>query len=121
MNKKGFLRGLVGSKKQDGCCGGKIVAPESAEVCGCSDANYNDLIVKILGSGCKNCTILADNTTQALKQLGLQAKIEKVTDFAKITAYGVMSTPALVVNEKVVSYGKVLRPEEISQILQQSR
>ncbi len=74
--------------------------------------------VKILGSGCKNCVTLAENTKQALKKLGIEAEIEKVTDFADIAAYGVMSTPALVIDETVVSSGKVLKTDEIGKILQ---
>jgi small redox-active disulfide protein 2 len=71
--------------------------------------------IKILGSGCKSCITLAENTKVALKELGIEAEIEKVTDFAQIASYGVMSTPALVIDEKVVSYGKVLKPKEIVQ------
>lgn len=76
------------------------------------------MIIKILGLGCKYCTTLAENTKEALKELGLEAEIVKVTDFAEIASYGVMSTPALVVDEKVVSYGKVLKPKEIIKILE---
>ncbi len=75
------------------------------------------MTIKILGSGCKYCTTLAENTKEALKELGLEAEIEKVTEFAQIASYGVMSTPALVVDEKVVSYGKVLKPKEIIKFL----
>jgi small redox-active disulfide protein 2 len=75
------------------------------------------VIIKILGSGCRNCVALKDNTEAALKELGLEAEIVKVTDFKDIMAYGVMSTPALVVDEKVVSFGKVLKPKEIVKIL----
>lgn len=73
--------------------------------------------IKILGSGCKNCVKLAGNTEEALKTLGMEAIITKVTDLQEITAYGVMRTPALVIDEKVVSYGKVAKPEEIIEIL----
>ncbi|OPJ55820.1 thioredoxin family protein [Alkalithermobacter paradoxus] len=76
------------------------------------------MVIKILGSGCKSCTTLKENAEAALKELGLQAQIIKVEDFADIMAYGVMSTPALVVDEKVVSYGKVLKPKEIVKILE---
>ena len=71
------------------------------------------LTIKVLGSGCKNCITLADNVRKALDEMKLEAEIIKVTDFAEITEYGVMSTPALVVNETVVSYGKVLKPKEV--------
>jgi small redox-active disulfide protein 2 len=89
--------------------------------CECGNGCCEDLNVKILGSGCRNCVTLANNTDQALKELGLQAKVNKVTDLAEIMSYGVMSTPALVINEEVVSYGKVLRTEEIAKILEQKR
>ncbi len=76
------------------------------------------MIIKILGSGCKNCVSLADNTKTALKELGMEAEIIKITDFADIASYGVMSMPALVIDEKVVSFVKVLKPKEISTILE---
>jgi small redox-active disulfide protein 2 len=75
------------------------------------------MIIKVLGSGCKNCVTLSKNTEDALKNLGMEAEIVKVTDFKDIASYGVMSTPALVVDEKVVSYGKVLKPEDIAKLL----
>lgn len=73
--------------------------------------------VKILGSGCKKCNELAANTKAALEQIGMNTDIEHVTDFSKIALYGVMTTPALVVDDKVVSYGKVLKPDEIVRLL----
>ena len=63
--------------------------------------------VKILGSGCANCQRLTQLTEQALSELDLQAEVEKVTDYAEIAAYGVMSTPALVVDEQVVMAGRI--------------
>lgn len=75
------------------------------------------MIIKILGSGCKSCVTLAENTEIALKELDMEAEIIKVTDFQDIVAYGVMTTPALVIDEKVVSFGKVLKPKEIVKIL----
>ncbi|MCG8399983.1 MAG: thioredoxin family protein [Firmicutes bacterium] len=76
------------------------------------------MVIKILGSGCKNCSALRENTEAALKEAGLEAEIVKVTDFKDIMAYGVMSTPALVIDEKVVSFGKVLKPKQIAKILE---
>ena len=75
------------------------------------------MIIKVLGSGCKRCLTLGDNVAAALGNLGMQAEIVKVTDFAQIAAYGVMSTPGLVVDEKVVSTGKVLTAEEIGRLI----
>lgn len=79
------------------------------------------MIVKILGSGCRNCEILAENTKKALKETGIEAELIKVTDFQEIMAYGVMSTPALVIDDKVVSFGKVLKPKEIAKLLESGR
>jgi small redox-active disulfide protein 2 len=73
--------------------------------------------IKILGSGCPNCKVLEANAKKAVKELKIKARIEKITDIAKIMEYGVMSTPALVVDEKVVSYGRVLSSEEIKKLL----
>jgi small redox-active disulfide protein 2 len=75
------------------------------------------MIIKILGSGCSKCIALTDNTRQALAQSGKQAEIVKVTDYADMAAYGVMSTPALVIDEKLVAWGKVLKPDEIAALL----
>jgi small redox-active disulfide protein 2 len=63
--------------------------------------------VKILGPGCRNCVTLEQRTRDALTSLGQDATITKVTDFAEIVRYGVMTTPALVVDDKVVVAGKV--------------
>lgn len=76
------------------------------------------MVVKILGSGCKNCVTLKENTEIAIKEIGMEVEIIKVTDFKDIMTYGVMSTPALVIDEKVVSFGKVLKPKEIVKILE---
>jgi small redox-active disulfide protein 2 len=74
--------------------------------------------IKILGTGCKNCVALIENTKTALSNLGIEAEIEKVTDYAEIAKFGIMSTPGLVIDEKVVSFGKVLKPNEIAKIIE---
>lgn len=76
------------------------------------------MVIKILGSGCKNCVALEENTRAALKEAGIEAEVIKVTDFKEIMTYGVMRTPAIVVDEKVLSYGKVLKPKDIIKMLQ---
>lgn len=73
--------------------------------------------IKVLGPGCRNCVNLEKNAQQAVANLGVEATIEKVTDYAQIAAYGVMSTPALVVDEQLVSSGKVLKAAEIAKLL----
>lgn len=131
--KKGIFSSLFGGKKPGGCCDMGII-DDTIENAGCSctdgccnpeEANApigeNAVNIKILGSGCKNCITLTENTKLAISQMKLQANIEKVSDLSAITGYGVMSTPALVVNEKVVSYGKVLKANEIVKILEKMR
>lgn len=75
------------------------------------------MIIKILGSGCRKCVALGENAMAAVKAAGKEAEIVKVTDFAQIAGYGVMSTPGLVIDEKLVSSGKVLTPQEIERLL----
>lgn len=75
------------------------------------------MIIKILGSGCKKCITLGENTQAALANLSREAQILKVTDIAEIAAHGVMSTPALVIDDKVVSVGKVLSTSDVEKLL----
>lgn len=78
------------------------------------------MTIKILGSGCNKCMALAENTKAALSLLSMEAEIIKVTDFAEIAAFGVMSTPALVIDDKVVAFGKVLKPKEIVKMIEKA-
>lgn len=73
--------------------------------------------IEILGVGCPKCRQLTANAEAAAKELNIQAEIGKVTDIDKITEYGAMMTPALAVDGKVVSAGKVLSKDEIKKIL----
>ena len=73
--------------------------------------------IKVLGSGCKSCHQLYENTKEAVKNAGLSVEVEYITDLEKIMEYGVMSMPGLVVNEKVVSMGKVLKTPEVERLL----
>ncbi len=75
------------------------------------------LSIKVLGSGCKKCHDLNEITKAAVKELGMDIEVEYVTDMQKIASYGVMSTPALVINEKVVSFGKSLKTAEVIELL----
>ena len=76
----------------------------------------NQIIFKILGSGCKKCNLLEEHVRQVCKDEGLDVIIEHEKDFSKIAEYGVMSTPALVLNEKVVSTGKVLTVDDVKKL-----
>jgi len=75
------------------------------------------MIIKILGSGCANCVNLERVTREALAALGVEATVEKVTDFPTIVGYGVMSTPGLVVDEKVVLSGRVPTAAQVRELL----
>ncbi len=90
-------------------CGGACAAP----------AQNTEATAKfiVLGSGCKKCYQLEDATKEALKELGIDEEVLHITDMAKIAAYGVMSVPALVVEGKVVSMGKVLKSKDIVKLL----
>jgi len=75
------------------------------------------VIIKILGPGCNNCKNLERATREALDQLGLDATVEKVEDYPAIMGYGIMATPGLVVDDKVLVSGRVPKPAEIKQLL----
>jgi small redox-active disulfide protein 2 len=121
-----------GKKKEEntGCCCGagepeKTAAGEAA--CAChgpvetfeADQKTDHALgsVKVLGSGCKSCHALLVSTNEALKAMGTGLEAEYVTDMSVVASYGVMSTPALVVNEKVVSMGKVYNAAEVEKLL----
>lgn len=76
--------------------------------------------VKILGSGCSNCNKLEDLTKEALVELGSNEEISHCRDFTEIAKYGVMSTPALVVDDKVLLHGRLASKEEIKNLLKES-
>ncbi len=76
------------------------------------------MIIKVLGTGCAKCKKLEQEAIKAVEELGVEASIEKVTDLNKIMDYGVMMTPALVVNEKVVSAGRVLSAKQIIKLIE---
>jgi small redox-active disulfide protein 2 len=75
------------------------------------------LVIKILGPGCQNCQNLASLAARAVNALGIEAKVEKVTDYADIMKYKLLSTPGLVINEKVVCAGRVPSEAEITTFL----
>ena len=100
------------------CCGGNCDAESMAKA---ETAKVEGASVKVLGTGCAKCNQLEAATKDALEQLGMDTTIDHVTDFSQIAAYGVMTTPALVVDGKVVSYGKALKTDEVVKILQKVR
>lgn len=105
-------------------------APECTCSCGCSASEAEEIsnnccpeakdgicCIKVLGAGCKSCHEMYENTKQAVKNIGLNIEVEYITDMQRVMEYGVMSMPALVVNEKVVSMGKVLKVTDAEKIL----
>ena len=77
--------------------------------------------IKVLGMGCCNCVKLYQNTQEAVKELVIDATIEKIEDMSKIMEYGVMRTPALVINEKVVAQGRIPKKDEIKKLLENNK
>lgn len=73
--------------------------------------------VKVLGGGCSKCETLLANAKKAIEKAGVKAEAEYITDFAVIASYGIMSTPTLMVDEKIVSMGKVLKSSDIEKFL----
>ena len=104
-------------QKQPCCCGGSCT-PEAMQA---AEAEKKESGIKILGGGCAKCNALEAATVDALRELGMDTTIDHVRDFEKIAAYGVMTTPALVVDGQVVSYGKVLKKDEVIVILKKVR
>ena len=73
--------------------------------------------VKVLGGGCSKCETILANTKEAIANAKIEAEVEYITDFAVIGSYGIMSMPALIVDEKIVSMGKVLKSSDIEKFL----
>jgi len=73
--------------------------------------------IEVLGTGCAKCKALEKNVLKALAKVGKFAEVKKVEDITKIMEYGVMSTPGLVIDGKVVSTGKLLSPDEIAKLI----
>ena len=105
-------------KKAPACCCGsaKAQVAKSAECC-CGTSVNGICCVKVLGAGCRACHEQYENAKTAVKALGLDVEVEYITDMEKVMGYGVMSMPAIVVNEKVVSIGKVLKAADMEKLL----
>ena len=114
-------------EKKSCCCGSETRAEQTAGCCCGSEAKEESTCcgapvdgiccIKVLGSGCKNCHALWEASKAAVQNIGLNVEVEYVTDMEKIMGYGVMRMPALVVNEKVVSMGKVLKAADVEKLL----
>ena len=84
---------------------------------GCCTCGGNGCHIKVLGAGCKSCHEQHENVKKAVADMNLDAEVEYITDMEKVMSYGVMSMPAIVVNEQVVSMGKVLKAAQVKELL----
>ena len=100
-----------------GCCCGAADSVTESSPCCCGEAGNGIASIKVLGAGCKSCHEQYENAMTAVKALGLPVEVEYITDMEKVMGYGVMSMPAIVVNEKVVSMGKVLKAADVEKLL----
>ena len=121
---------LYGNKKQVQenpmtACNGDLPTYEAENSCCCGESNTQTenccggntvTSIKVL-AGCKSCHEQYENAKKAVEELGLGIEVEYITDMEKVMTYGVMSMPAIVVNEKVVSMGKVLKSAEVIKLL----
>ena len=108
---------LFNFKKKKPCCSCNTSAKKIVVKECCNKPTEKICCIKVLGAGCKSCHQQFEYTKEAVSNLGLSIDVEYITDMAKIMEYGVMSMPAIVVNEKVVSMGKVLKVSEVEKLL----
>ena len=124
----GFGKKKEEEKKAPSCCCGNDAAAEAAgccceapaaeaENCCCGEPVDGICCIKVLGAGCKSCHGQFENAQAAVRSMSLSVEVEYITDMEKVMEYGVMSMPAIVVNEKVVSMGKVLKAADVEKLL----
>lgn len=99
------------TQTSDVCC-----SPETDNSC-CGEKTDGICCIKVLGAGCKSCHEQYENVKKAVSEMGLNVEVEYITDMEKVMSYGVMSMPAIVVNEKVVAMGKVLKSADVLKLL----
>lgn len=96
---------------------GKKKEEKKAPACCCGAPVDGICCIKVLGAGCKSCHEQYEYAKKAVSNLGLDIDVEYITDIEKIMEYGVMTMPAIVVNDKVVAFGKVLKTTEVEKLL----
>lgn len=125
LTERSFIMGLFdfGKKREEKaeasscCCNSKAEAFETSEGSCCCGGNCTVSDIKVLGAGCKSCHELYENVKSAVKSMGISLEVEYITDMEKVMSYGAMSMPAIVVNEKIVSMGKVLKAADVEKLL----
>ncbi len=116
------MMGLFGfGKKKESNCGCCCSGIDANAVEKAKEVKEAGAAIKVLGSGCAKCNLLEEAVKEALVTMGLEPVVDHVTDFNVIASYGVMTTPALVVDGKVLSYGKVLKANEIVELINKAR
>lgn len=123
----GLFGNLFKKEEKKCCCDIQIVEvdeeadaderAENAGSCNANDDGEKELLITVMGPGCKRCHQLHENALAAAEQLPVTPQVEYVTDPAALANAGILSTPALLVNHNVVSQGKVLKPTEIIALL----
>lgn len=123
----GFGKKKEEEKKAPCCCCGTEETEVTSETCCCDSSDTDNTCcgkavdgiccIKVLGAGCKSCHEQYEYAKKAVAEMGLSVEVEYITDMEKVMAYGVMSMPAIVVNEKVVSMGKVLKTADVVKLL----
>ena len=114
-------------EKKSCCCGSEVKAEQTAGCCCGSEAKEENTCcgapvdgiccIKVLGAGCKTCHEQYENAKAAVAALGLSIEVEYITDMEKVMEYGVISMPAIVVNDQVVSMGKLLKAADVEKLL----
>lgn len=122
-----FNFGKKEEEKKSCCCGSEVKAEQTAGCCCGSEAKEENTCcgapvdgiccIKVLGAGCKTCHEQYENAKAAVAALGLSIEVEYITDMEKVMEYGVMSMPAIVVNDQVVSMGKLLKAADVEKLL----
>lgn len=99
------------------CCGSAPQVVENNTNTCCGEEVNGICCVKVLGAGCASCHEQYENAKAAVKSMGLSVEVEYITDLQKVMEYGVMSMPAIVVNDKVAAMGKVLKASDVEKLL----
>lgn len=98
-----------------------ILRTPNNEIMNLENVKVVEMEIKVLGTGCAKCKSLEKLTKQVVDELSLNASIEKVEDIQKIMEYGIMSTPGLIINDKIVLSGKLPKKKELKEILNQNK
>ena len=121
-------------KEKTSCCCGSTPAPEvkaepacacngnapefvASEGCCCGGSECGIKSIKVLGPGCKSCHEQYENCKAAVRELGMELEVEYITDMERVMSYGIMSMPGIVINDEVVSMGKVLKAADVEKLL----